>query len=300
MSIGRFLWGFVVIFIGLVFLLINFGILDSSIWSEIWRLWPLVLIIAGISIVSRSLSASLQIILNILIILIVIGSGVWIISNQNTTGSAPINSNISTQVIEEETSDSIKESAISINTGAAELNIDKSTDKLISGTIEGNFPVEVTRTSSGDKENLTLSSNIRTNLFFSNLKNTWDLNLNNSLPTSLDLSTGALKGSLDLSEVNLKSLNIKSGASSFDITLGDKADKLTGEVSIGASSVKIRVPKSVGLKLTADTGISSNNFASQELTKSGNVYSSSDFDKATKKAELCFKAGASSIVLERF
>ena len=300
MSIGKFLWGFVIIFVGLILLLVNFGILDPSIWNEIWRLWPLIIIIAGISIISRSLPAIGQIILNILVILIVIFAGVWIINNQKSVDSSPINSSVGTQIIQEETSDSIKNSSVTINTGATELNMSRSTDKLIDGSVEGNFPVEVVRSSSGDQENLTLNSNVRGSLFSTSFKNVWNLSLNNSLPTTLAINTGALKGNLDFSEINLKSLDVKAGASAFDITLGDKADKLTSEMNIGASSIKIRIPKSVGLKLTAETGLSSNNFSSQDLTKSDKTYTSSDYDKADKKVELTLKAGASSIELERF
>jgi hypothetical protein len=107
-------------------------------------------------------------------------------------------------------------------------------------------------------------------------------------------------GRLDLSEVNLTNLTISSGASTYDIRLGEKADRLASEINIGASTVNIHLPKSLGLKITYQTGASSNNFTNQGLTKSDDIYQTDNFDSAAKKIEITFKAGASSIELDRY
>lgn len=301
MTIGRFLWGLAIVFVGLVFLLVNFGVLSPAIWGEIWRLWPLIIIIAGISVISNSLTRVGQVILSVLSVLIVIAGLVWILSpnrkafdNQQT-----FNTTTNTQYIDEDLQEG-KSSVVNIKTGAADLNISKSTDKLISGIIEGNFPVDLSRNNSNGTETVTLSSNVKRGMLFSRLKNRWDLSLNNSIPTKLEINTGAVDGHLDLADINLTELNVKSGASSYDITLGEKADRLTSEINIGASSVSIHLPKSVGLKVLSQTGASSNNFSNQGLSKTDNTYKSENYDQATKKIDLTFSAGASSIDLDRF
>lgn len=45
-------WGLFVTLLGIVFLIGNFRP-DLRIWANIWRLWPVVLIIAGLNILSR-------------------------------------------------------------------------------------------------------------------------------------------------------------------------------------------------------------------------------------------------------
>lgn len=61
------------IIIGIVFLLNNFGILPWIIWREIWRFWPVLLIIVGIkNIFGKSyLGMFISNLLNIIIILFV-------------------------------------------------------------------------------------------------------------------------------------------------------------------------------------------------------------------------------------
>jgi predicted ferric reductase len=70
-----YIGAFVVIFIGVVFLLNNLGILPWEAWRQIWRLWPILLILFGIEMIfGRSRWA--QIIIGILVILFLLGI-VW-------------------------------------------------------------------------------------------------------------------------------------------------------------------------------------------------------------------------------
>jgi hypothetical protein len=50
----------ILITIGLIFLLNNFGILPWSIWNLLWRFWPLILILIGLQIIfGRNLAGRL-------------------------------------------------------------------------------------------------------------------------------------------------------------------------------------------------------------------------------------------------
>jgi len=46
-------WGIFLLFIGVVFLLQTTGVLPWELWSALWRLWPVLLIIAGLKILLR-------------------------------------------------------------------------------------------------------------------------------------------------------------------------------------------------------------------------------------------------------
>lgn len=48
---GGMVWGFFLLFVGLVFLLNTLGILPWETWGSIYRLWPLLLVLAGIRII---------------------------------------------------------------------------------------------------------------------------------------------------------------------------------------------------------------------------------------------------------
>ena len=48
---ARVSWGgLILLFAGVVLLLSNFGLLDSSVWDELWRFWPLLLVFTGLDL----------------------------------------------------------------------------------------------------------------------------------------------------------------------------------------------------------------------------------------------------------
>jgi len=60
---GGILGGLVLVFLGVVFLLNNLGIVPSNVWNEVWKFWPVLLmllglrLLAGRNIVSRIIIA---------------------------------------------------------------------------------------------------------------------------------------------------------------------------------------------------------------------------------------------------
>lgn len=50
MEQGRLIGGGIVLLLGVAFLLMNFGLLPS----DVWKLWPIILIVIGASILLRS------------------------------------------------------------------------------------------------------------------------------------------------------------------------------------------------------------------------------------------------------
>lgn len=43
-----YVWAFILIAMGVIFLFNNFGLLPWGVWDSIWRIWPVVLIIWGL------------------------------------------------------------------------------------------------------------------------------------------------------------------------------------------------------------------------------------------------------------
>ena len=47
---GGILGGLFLVFIGIIFLLNNLGLVPSSVWNELWKFWPVLVILIGIRI----------------------------------------------------------------------------------------------------------------------------------------------------------------------------------------------------------------------------------------------------------
>ena len=80
---GNLTGGLVFIFIGIIFLLNNFGILPWDVWGTLWKFWPVLLILSGINyifVISR-LSRLLVFFLSILILLLILSFSAPQLSN---------------------------------------------------------------------------------------------------------------------------------------------------------------------------------------------------------------------------
>lgn len=72
MRAGNFFAGLIIIIVGIIFLGITMGWWSASVWGEIWRFWPLILILLGLRKLIRS--DALFAILSALIILATVGA----------------------------------------------------------------------------------------------------------------------------------------------------------------------------------------------------------------------------------
>lgn len=93
MSAGRVILGFLIAFLGVLFLGTNLGWWDITLWYSLWILWPIVLIAAGIGLLFRSGVVTL------LTLLVLGGLAVWALTNGRitTSGTSPIFSNWTNQ-----------------------------------------------------------------------------------------------------------------------------------------------------------------------------------------------------------
>src|SRR5438132_4034551 len=66
------LWPFLLIAAGVIFLLNNLEVLPWSVWNQLWRLWPLILILIGLEILLGRRSPALS----FLLILLILAAGV--------------------------------------------------------------------------------------------------------------------------------------------------------------------------------------------------------------------------------
>ncbi len=290
------------VLIGLGFLLVNFNIVEASNFANIWRLWPAILILIGLSILATALPRWVAIILNILLILTLIGSFVLLIYQPQTIKNHLESSDtqISDQNYISQLNPDAKQAKIIIKNGATRFDLDSNTSKLLEANIESNFAsASIKDNFSGDLQTVSLTSTpFRT--FNFNGRNNWNVHLSDKFPLDIEMETGATTADLDLSNLQIKNLDIESGASTFDVRFSDKLDLQKATFSLGASTLKLHVPKSSGIKIINDSGLSSNNFAKEGLSRSDKTYTSDNYDSSSKKIEFTLKTGASTLDLDRF
>jgi LiaI-LiaF-like transmembrane region len=268
MKTSNIFWGTLFIALGLLFLLINFSALNLD-WENIWQLWPIIIVLLGISMLVNSIS----------------GSG----------------GDYSSHEYREAFDSSITNVVLYLEGGAGNIKIGSITDNLIFVKTEctkSNFNFIKTDTNNIAKLKLRLRG---TSFLFNNIKcnSKVDIALNEEPIWKLDFNLGAASTRLDLTKYKVEDIKMDMGAANLDVKLGALSEHLNFNLNSGASKIDISVPEEVGTQIKMDAVLSSKNIVGFKNLKSG-LYRTEGFNDAEKKIFIEIDSGVSSINISRY
>ena len=123
----------------------------------------------------------------------------------------------------------------------------------------------------------------------------WSISLNESIPLSLDLQTGANEARVDLSSLQVTDLQLQTGASSTQVTLPANAGHTKAVIRSGAASVSIRVPSGVAARIKAQGGLADIRVDRSRFPRVGGVYESKDYASAQNRVDIDIETGVGSV-----
>jgi hypothetical protein len=125
----------------------------------------------------------------------------------------------------------------------------------------------------------------------------WNVRLNREVPLTLEVEGGANDTRIDLRDVRVNDLTLKSGASSTNLTLPARAGMTRARVSSGAASINIAVPEGVAARIRWRGGLSTVNVNQARFQRLGDTYQSPDYDSAANKVDLDVEMGVGSVTV---
>ncbi|NCU38627.1 hypothetical protein EOL96_06260 [Candidatus Saccharibacteria bacterium] len=292
---SRVFWGLLLVLVGLLLLLDNFGVLEVQ-YENLWQLWPLLIVVWGVSLLNIKgtwwgiVSAILMLASFALLAL-------------TAVGTVPLR-------MEEDGLQSQQVEKTSSTTERLDVNLETGAGKLFIGSRDSDVPVEaVLRSDSmalnvdsrndGNTQIVDVSTEGRRMWWFGNFRNDLDVQLTRLLPVDLQVKVGASDLDADVSEVMLERLVVDLGASSGVVKLGDRVDTIDVTVKAGASSLTLQVPEDSGVSVKLDKGVSSQTLDGLQ-DKGNGVYETDGFADASKKIVIQGDIGATSFTLERY
>jgi hypothetical protein len=243
----------------------------------------------------KSKSKLIALVSSILVIASITGCSAKITSKSNKT-------TVDKKVIE---IDGAKKADVKIDMGIGELIIDKSTDKMMEGEFtytKADWKPEISYKVNGDEGTLNIkqpsSMNTNINIGINKDEYKWELSLNKDIPTNLDIDMGVGEGNINLREVNLKELNIKSGVGKMSVDLsGDYKEDVEVDIEGGVGETTLYLPKNIGVRVKAEKGLGS--IKEGKLKKeSNNVYVNDSYGKTKNSIQIEVEAGIGEIKLE--
>jgi hypothetical protein len=312
MKTGKIVWGMIYIFIGSIFLLDNFNVIDFY-WVSVWRFWPVIFILIGINMLlsrfgnQKAVPALVAAIT--LLTLVLIGYQGSRRNNDSTWISFQFDNddseNDSTQNVPSyfiEPYGGAKRAELRIQGGATSFKLQDTTSSLFEADVKRPFAkytltksisdsVEVLnfRMRSGEQRwNLDEMENNETNIRL-NLTPVWDIHI----------GMGAGEAIFDLTPYKVSSLKFEGGAASFEAKIGSLQPLTNVTIETGVSNVEIDVPSESGCRIVVDSGLSSKDFIGF-IKQTDGTYQTSNYSTAAKKINISLKGGLSSFEVRKY
>ena len=123
----------------------------------------------------------------------------------------------------------------------------------------------------------------------------WRVGLAPDIPISLRLEGGASRSVLELGDLAVTSLVVKTGASDTRIALPRDVEHCDISVEAGAAQVSIDVPQGVAARIRGQMGLGSLQVDEARFPRSGDGWASPDWSAAPRRAEIRAQGGVGSV-----
>ena len=285
---------FILVGIGILFLLNNMGLIQVNFWQLASTLWPVILIGIGLDMLigRRSTTGSLLALLVTAIFLV--GGAIFVGVGPTTTSRGEV-----TEI--RYAPGTVKEADIRISTSTGRLTVGTLADAgvLVAGSVRlaGNEEVIEESSQEDGKAIYRLSSEGVGVVGVAGNESLWDLRINGEIPTNLEINTGAGEAELNLERARLTGLKVDLGIGATTITL-PRSGTFSGEISGGIGKLVIRVPASLAVRLHVDTGIGQVQVNGNFNQPGENLYLSAATQESGERATLNISSGIGQVVIE--
>jgi hypothetical protein len=296
-------WPLLLIALGLIFLLQNFGFISGVSWRAVASLWPLLLVLIGLDIAFARRWPVPTLVAEVLVIaaglaLVAyspnLAPGVFVFGDGAGQGEPGVSvpRNNATQL------------ALTLNGGGTRsYHLSGGADQLVEA--ESTSADLRLRTSGTTRLDVRLDQTSN-GFFVPSGPGDVQIRVASDIPTSLTINVGAGEFDVDLSHVGVTDARINIGASSMRLVL----PKPTGDVAIringGASTITLVVPDGVETRIATTGGLLSLRSDNTRLGSGGGTggcvacgssVETSGYSAAHDRVSVTISAGASSIVV---
>jgi len=319
--------GTVLVIIGILFLLDNFGTIDFD-WFSLVRLWPILLVIAGVNLVfahNQSPTAT-----GLKMLVLVGGLAFLIVNGLNHRGDHRSWRRMFSHVDDADTvfdkddihsgdknsahyqelyKPTIKQAVLNISGGATSYTINQATNNLFEADTREIGGKHYTLNTSVDSLTETLDftmdggeENHHHGFVFNfgdSDNNKGFIKLNTTPIWEINVEAGVAQINFDLSPFKVQKLKIDGGVSSFHVKMGEPVGETNIDVSTGIARLTLEVPKDAACHITTDSGLSSKRLDGFDKTDD-NEYETPGFDKAKNKMYINLSGGLSKFRVNKY
>ena len=283
--------GILLIVVGVVLLLQTLDVLPWGVWWNIWRFWPVLLVMVGVGILLGRRMPLLSSAIAALLVVGAVGGATWITYAQNDGETVA--------ELKEPLGDA-KSLDLTLTFGAGTITLGElpaASPNLVEAVFRGAGPsggATYTLDRSGDRVDLVIE-NVSQRFWRPSTGNQWEIRIAQGVAVDLIAQTGASDMDLDLEMLDVTNLDLDAGAADIEVLLPGKTEFTFASIDIGAADLRVTVPEGVAARINTDTGLASVNIDSSRFPKTNGHNESPDYDTARYRVDLDIDGGVASI-----
>ncbi|WP_374712566.1 LiaI-LiaF-like domain-containing protein [Symbiobacterium terraclitae] len=291
---------FVLILLGLFFLGQSLGLISWSVWDALSRLWPVLLIVAGLDMLlgrrgpwGRAVA--------VLLALALVG-GILFRSWPQVDTPPPIArpAPVDEALVISRPLGSATSAQIAVESSVSRLRIKASElgDELVHGSVIplSNERIDEQYEVVDGTAYYRLRSTVSIPVDARRGQGTWDLYLSPAVPISLQLDTGVAESDIDLSGLRVTDLDVSTGVGDVRLTLPAQG-AVTGRIDAGVGQIFLRVPKGRPARIKVETGLGGTDVGGGFRREDG-YFITEDFRAGQEAIDLVVTGGIGHVVLQ--
>jgi hypothetical protein len=279
------------LFLGIVFLLQALDILPWALWVNLWRFWPVVIIIIGLNILLRRQNVFLVGALILVLLGASLGIAIWQYDEASNTGiksySVPL--------------DGLARARVELDFDGGSLSI----GNLVHGSSKlVNVEADVHEKGKGieadfqrlDSEGrLYLSTEDVGRVFWGGPWIDWDVDLTGEIPLEINIQSSASNLSIELDKLLITELSLSINAGNCKVTAPSSAGTTHMNIDANAANVEVIIPAGAAARVQPETNLSDFGVDESRFHKEGDYYVTDDFGSNENQIELKIKCNVGRV-----
>lgn len=292
------IFGILVTTVGIIVLLNTFGVLEWTVWLDMWRLWPVLLVLFGVKFIFPAIHPLLVFLISAVVI-----AGAILFAFTASENNL-FDSDFTTFTYDLESNDEADALVLNLDFGAGTLRVRPlvaTDDRLVAAEFfDDEDDIEVTSEINNGTQEVTMQLDTNQFPFFgrSGSGREWTVYIHPDVETALSIDGGAGRFDVDLENMNVTEFDINVGAADLSVTTPAAAGHVSGDIKAGAADIRVTVPDGTDARINNDSGVSSVDISSSRFPKTGDVHESEGYNSATNRLDLSIGAGVSNITVE--
>ncbi len=287
-------WPLLLIAVGTLLLLNTTGVLPWHVWGRLWALWPAILVLVGLDLLLARSPYWVRVVLGLLFVLVLAAAVVWLV------WIAPPPSPGET-VQQQWRKEGIERAEVEIRMGVGRLVVGPAEEGLLAELVAqtGGWPAPDTslRTSGGTAYLEVRARERGWSWPRWNQDARWEIRLAEDVSLRLRVVAGVSRSDLDLSALQVEDFTLEGGVGEVYLVVPARVRDGLVRVQGGVGAVHVVVPEGVAVQISARGGMGSLDIDTERFPKVGDVYRSSDYDRASYRLDIQIEGGVGQVTV---